>query len=462
MRTTQAAADLRSIAAAIWGPARRYLTIGLILTVSMAAFESLAVATVLPAVVTDIGGLNWYGWVFSGFMLANLVSITTAGHAADQQGVATPFVFGSALFVVGLLGAGGAPWMQLVVVSRIAQGLGAGAISSVAYVAIARGYPAAAQPRMLAMLSSAWVVPGLIGPALAGFIADHVSWRWVFIGLAPPTVLASALALPSLRRLDRPLAQKREENQTWAAVRLATGAGAAMFGLGCGDLGLAVAMIAMGLVIGLPPLRRLLPAGTLRAARGLPAAVATVGLLGFVFFAAEAFLPLSITQVRGRSTTVAGIALTAATVMWTSGAWMQAHLVARGSRRRLTVSGLLLMIGGVAGIAVVAVSAAPVALAIAAWGIAGLGMGLAYSTATLVVLESAPPGSEGASSSAAQLANVLGTALGTGIGGAIVAAQSARSPGSIGIGVAVIDAIAIAAALVALLAARQLPGNPQT
>src|SRR5512135_3558763 len=128
-------------AGTVWGPDRRNLTIGLILTVSMAAFESLAVATVLPATVKDIGGLEWYGWVFSGFMLANLVSITTTGRAADQQGVARPFMLGTGLFVLGLLGAGLAPAMTLIVASRIAQGLGAGAISSVAYVAIARAYP---------------------------------------------------------------------------------------------------------------------------------------------------------------------------------------------------------------------------------------------------------------------------------------------------------------------------------
>src|ERR1043166_3727606 len=74
-----------AIALAIWGPAHRNLTIGLLLTVSAAAFESLAVATVLPAAAQDIGGLDWYGWVFSGFMLANLVSVTTAGRAADRQ-----------------------------------------------------------------------------------------------------------------------------------------------------------------------------------------------------------------------------------------------------------------------------------------------------------------------------------------------------------------------------------------
>src|SRR4029077_14247449 len=98
-------------------------------------------------------------------------------------------------FVVGLVVAGSAAHMPIVVVGRIVQGFGAGAISAVSYAAIAAAYPDEAKPRMLALLSSAWVVPGLIGPALAGAIADHLGWRFVFLGLAPPTLLRPPLAL---------------------------------------------------------------------------------------------------------------------------------------------------------------------------------------------------------------------------------------------------------------------------
>jgi MFS family permease len=424
-----AATVAESISAAIWGPERRALTAGLILIVSMAAFEALAVATVLPAVVQHIGGLEWYGWVFSAFMLANLVSITTAGHAADRQGLARPFVIGSALFAIGLLGAGIAPKMPVLVASRVAQGLGAGAFSSVSYVAIARAYPAHARPRMLAMLSSAWVVPGLIGPAL--------------------------------RRLS-PLAATPSANHTLAALRLSAGTAALLFGLGSADLRLGALAVVLGSTLALPALARLLPAGTLRAAPGLPAAVATLGLLGCAFFAAEAFLPLSLTDIRGQSTMVSGIALTATTIMWTAGAWVQARLVSAGNRRRLTAGGLLLIIAGIAGIAAVATTTVPVALAAIAWGVAGLGMGLAYSTATLVVLEAAPAGNEGASASAAQLANVLGTALGTGVGGAIVMWAAVPPAQSTRTGIALVDASAIAAAMLALLTARRLGGGAQT
>ena len=91
--------------------------------------------------------------------------------------------------------------MQVLVAARALQGLGAGVIGSIAYVAIARGYPDALKPQMLAIVSSASVIPGLIGPAISGAVADYAGWRWVFLGLAPLPVFAGLLTLPALRRL---------------------------------------------------------------------------------------------------------------------------------------------------------------------------------------------------------------------------------------------------------------------
>ena len=115
--------------------------------------------------------------------------------------------------------------MGWIVVSRAVQGGGAGMISALSYVSIGRGYPERAQSRMLAVLSSAWVVPGLAGPALAGLIADHVGWRWVFLGLAPLPLLAALLALPALRRLKPAEAQRPDRRRLRDALLLSAGAG---------------------------------------------------------------------------------------------------------------------------------------------------------------------------------------------------------------------------------------------
>ena len=176
----------------------------------------------------------------------------------------------------------------------------------------------------------------------------------------------------------------------------------------------------------------------------------------FAFFGAEAFLPLMLTSVRGQSTTVAGLALTAATLSWTAGSWVQARVADRRSVRLLSGTGLALVAGGIALIAAVLSDAVPVVVAAVGWGLAGLGMGLAYSMASVVVLAEAPEAAVGAASAGLQLADVLGVALGTGLGGAIVAAGEAV-PWSRRTSIAAIDVLMVMVALLGALVATRLP-----
>jgi len=450
----------RAAGAAVWDHEHRRLTIGLLLVISITAFEALAVATVLPATATDLGGaasLGWYGWVFSGFMLANLVGIPAAGLLADRGGPARPFVVGCVLFAFGLVVAGLASSMPVVVAGRIAQGFGAGALSSIAYVAVVRGYAAVDQPRMLALLASAWVVPGLVGPSAAAALAHQFGWRSVFLLLVPLTAIAAALAMKGLGSLapssggdDSPPASMR------AALQLAVGAGIALLGAESHALLATVACAAVGIAIGLPALRRLLPVGTLRASPGAPAALATKGLVTFAFFGAEAFLPLALTTVRGESMVMAGVALTAGTLAWTTGAWIQERLVSRVDRVALVRTGVAMVAVAIVGAGSVLVVESPGAVAIASWALAGLGIGVSYSTTTLIVFETTLEGGEGRAASALQLVNVLGVAFGTGIGGAVLGIATGLG-GSQGMGIAVIDAVMVGAALLGFTAAGRSP-----
>ena len=151
---------------------RTRLSLGLALDMTVVAFEALAVATVAPRVAQDLGGLDLYGWTFSAFMLAGLVGTVTAGHAADRHGPAPPYVAGVVLFTAGLLVCGTAPTMLLFVVGRAVQGLGAGALGSIAFVAVGRAFSETERPRQFAILSTAWVLPGLIAPAVGGIVAE--------------------------------------------------------------------------------------------------------------------------------------------------------------------------------------------------------------------------------------------------------------------------------------------------
>jgi MFS family permease len=396
------------------------LTAGLVLTITTVAFEALAIATVMPLVENELGDLHLYGWVFSAFFLGNLVGIVLAGRAADRMRPAVPFAVGLVLFGAGLIVGGLAPSMFVLVVGRALQGLGAGALPAVAYVSIGRGYASGSRPRMFALLSTAWVVPSLVGPALSGFIGETAGWRWVFLGLVPLLVGIGAVAVFAIRRIPAPDVPSKGSSLL-DAILVAGGAGTLLAGLGAEQRVVGGALCALGIALAVPAYRRLTPHGTLHAARGLPAAIACRGVLTFAFFATDAYVPLMLTDVRGLRAAVAGLALTAATLTWTTGAWLQERFVDRVGPRPLVRMGFVIILGGSATFAVAVFSEVPAAVGIFGWGIAGLGMGLAYAPLSLTVLDEATPGQEGAATAALQLSDVLGIALGTGVGGALVA-----------------------------------------
>jgi MFS family permease len=187
----------------VFAPAHRALTLGIVLSITMVAIEGMAVATIMPSVALELGGLDGYGWAFSTFMLTSLVGAIAAGQVADRRSTTLPACVGFASFAVGLLTASSAPVWLVLLFGRAVQGLGAGALGSIAYVAVARGYPEALRPRLLALLSSAWIVPSLVGPAVAGQVAEHATWRLVFVGIVPPVALGAWMLLPALGRLPR-------------------------------------------------------------------------------------------------------------------------------------------------------------------------------------------------------------------------------------------------------------------
>ena len=450
----------------VWAPERRALTAGLVLTITFVASEALAVVTVMPVVAHDLGGLRLYGWVFSAFMLGNVVGIVAAGRQADRFGPARPFIAGVALFAAGLAIAGLAPSMPVLVAGRALQGIGAGAVPAIAYVSIGRSLPERLQARMMAVLSTAWVVPGLVGPAISAAVASLVGWRWVFLGLLPVVAITGSIAFPALSRLGKQpvapdgVALASTVHRLSDGLGAAAGAGLTLTGLslitGAREVVVGGAVLALGIAAITVSLRRLLPAGTFVGRRGLPAVVLSRGLLTFTFFGADAYVTLTITTVRHYSPGVASIAVTGSTLAWTAGAWLQSRLSTRWEARRLVGWGVVVIVAGLAAMALVLSPATPVQVGLAAWTVAGFGIGLAYAPTTLLMLREAPQGREGWASASLNLADVLGTAIGIGLGGAAVAAAAARGwPLTAGVGIAF--AIAGAGGLGLAFASRRLP-----
>ncbi len=466
MTQTATAHALPARTADLFAPGLRGLSIGLVSTITLVALESLAIGTVMPIVAAELGDLQLYGWVYTAFFLGNLLGIVLAGGALDRMPLHRPFAAGLVLFGAGLVIGGLAPSMPILVLARFIQGLGGGAVGPTAYVAIGRVLPDRLQPRMFALMSTAWVVPGIIGPSIAAVVGELASWRWVFLGLVPLLVVAGGLAVSALRRVDAPTPEAEHEAAHATIRRLpdallaAGGAGLLVAGLTAQDLRLLIAGVILGGAMLLPAYRRLTPRGTLLLALGVPAAVLLRGVMTFAFFSGDAYLPLLLQTWRGTPATLTGIVFTVTTVSWTAGTWYQARKIDRwGPRRFVSLGFAFIAIGAALTIAVV-FRAVPPELAVVTWILPGIGMGFMYSAVTLVVLRGSSPTEQGSASSALQLSDILGTALGTGVAGAITAAGTRAGGDGLGVALAVVFGVSLVSALLGLLGSGRIGAVP--
>jgi len=298
----------------------------------------------------------------------------------------------------------------------------------------------------------------VIGPAAASALAGWLSWRVVFLALLPLVALAAVLALPALSGRppsDAEAGAPRDDDRVRDAVVLVAGAALVLGGLGAHQPALAAALVVVGGLLGAWAFVRLVPEGTLSLHPGLPAAIAVRGILTFAFFGTDAYVSLAATEAHHAPTWVAGLALTGATLAWTTGAWVQDRLVVARGPRWLVRRGFAALAAGIA-LTMLALGPVPVGFLVAAWAVGGLGMGLSYAPISATVLGEAAPGQEGTASASLQLTDVLGVSLGTGVGGVFVALGDGRGWATAS-SLTIAFAIALAVALGGLLAATRLP-----
>jgi MFS family permease len=427
------------------------------MAVTLNAFEAVAVVTAMPAISEELHGDRLYGAAFSAYMLANLVSLVVSGEQADRRGPAVPFLGGVGVFATGLVVAGFASAMPVVLLGRVLQGAGAGTLASVAYVGIGRAWAPPDQPRMFALLSTAWVVPSLVAPVAAGWITEQLSWRWVFLGLLPLVPVLLALALPPLLQLGPP-AEHSEAPRRWPlALRLAGGSGLVLAGLQAPALAPAVGLVLVGGVIAAPALLRLLPAGTLHAAPGIPAAVAARLCVNIAFFGCDTFVPLAATRIHGSSTLVAGAVILGGSLVWTAGA----NLSARASwpPTRAARTGFIALALGTAGTILVTLSAVPLWVTFLTCAVSGFGIGVVFNTTSVSAMGQAPAGQEGLVGSQLGMADALGFAAIGAVGGALVGLAD-RTALELGAALALVFALASSVAWLGATVAPRLRSAP--
>lgn len=389
----------------------------------------MSISTAMPVVAADLGAIRQYGFVFSTFLTAFLFGGVVAGSWSDRSGPGAPMTFGLVLFAIGLLACGLAPSLAVLLLGRAVAGLGAGLLGVTLYVAIAQIFPKALQPQLFSLVSAGWVLPSIVGPGLAGALAEHVSWRAVFL-LVPPLSGPPALALlPQLRQLRHgpdagsgPGPGRGSGSRRLAAgALLALGVAGIQWGLGSAGRPVALAVAAAGAVLVLVTFPRLSPPGTMRLGRGLPTVIALRGLYGAAFFGVESFVPLMLITQRGLSPTEAGLALSLGAIGWTVGSFLQGRPGLRIPRYRLLVAGGL-FVGLSQWIMIATIRPGlPVLLAPVCWAVAAFGMGLGMSSVSVLTLRFSSAEEQGRNSAALQLSDALGTALGIGLAGAAFA-----------------------------------------
>src|SRR5262245_29711313 len=139
------------------------MTVGLLLLEALVAIEIMVVAVILPAVEVDLHGLQLYGWNFTALTLASIGAVPIAGRLTDRFGPRPIFGASIGFYVVGLIMAATAPTMLMLVIARFVQGIGGGGLYVVSLSTVAKTYPADIRPRVMALLATMWIVPGLRG-----------------------------------------------------------------------------------------------------------------------------------------------------------------------------------------------------------------------------------------------------------------------------------------------------------
>ena len=428
---------------------RGRLTAGLLLLEALVAMHALVVVTILPDVRRDLGMVQLYGLTFTAASLATLGAIPIAGRAVDRLGTRriVPPVLG--VFTAGLIVAATAPAMPLVLVGQFLAGAGGGGLYAMSLGTVAKTFPDRLRPRVLALLASMWVLPGLIGPPLGAALASTVGWRWAFLAPLPLLAIGWALIAPALDLVETDGDGDTGLDVRWP-LQLMVGAGIVFTAITVVEPW-AVVAVAAGSLIALPALTRIVPPGTFRAAAGVPASAATAFMLSVSFLAIDAFLTLMLTDVRGLSIGQAGLAVTGATVTWGVGSAWQSSRADRMRLSRLLIIGAVLLFVGGAGVAAALSTDVPLASAFVGWAVVGFGMGVAFPTIPLAAMRAAGEGDEGTELSAVLLMDMLGVATGAGIGGGAVAlAEATGRPLTSGIAASFALGLLSAIALIAL------------
>lgn len=403
------------------------ILLGLVLGLFLAALDQTVVATSLPRIVAELGGLERYAWLFSGYMLSSTIMVPLAGKLSDRLGRRPVFLAGMATFVLASMLCGLAQDMTQLIAFRFLQGFGGGVIFPVVFATVADLYPPAERGRVQGLLSGVWGISSVVGPLIGGFIVDHTTWRWVFyvnlpVGLAAMAVTWRHFPVPKPRR-EHPL------DWRGAALLSASIAAFLLFTLGGGidfpwDSPVAIALLGGALLAAGAFVRTerrapdpVLPLALFRE-RVVAYGILAVMLLGVAMFGVITYLPMFLQGVIGTTATESGLALVPLTLMIVLGSAVSGHYLGRTGYRPWILAGPLLATLGLGLMAGLGPGSGLMATVLC---MLVLGLGLGFTMATFMVAVQNVVGLRhvGTATATVSLSRTLGATLGVTVLGAL-------------------------------------------
>ncbi len=407
------------------------VTAGIMLSLFLASMESTVVATAMPTIVSELGGLEHYSWVFSAYMLASTTTVPLYGKLSDLYGRRNLYIIAMAIFLAGSLLCGRAGSMTSLILARSLQGIGAGGIMPLAFILIGEMFSLEQRAKMQGLFSGVWGVSSIAGPLLGGFLVDQFSWRWVFYINIPFGLMAAGLV--GLAWRDQPRSHSKPVVDYAGAALLTIGVVALLLGLTM-PLGsniswglIAAAFVLFGLLLWVES-HAADPILPLHLFRERLFAVATAqGLLaGWAMFGSISFVPLFVQSVMGTSATQAGITISPMLLGWVGASIVGTRLLLKVGYRSLAILGASLL---VVGSFLMSTAHADISqtLVMVYVTIMGIGMGLSIPSFLIAVQTTVERRSLGTATSTIQFSRSIGGTLGVSVMGAALSASLAAS-----------------------------------
>jgi EmrB/QacA subfamily drug resistance transporter len=405
---------------------RVHIIIGVICGAFLAALDTTILSTVMPTIVSDLGGLGLYSWVFSVYMIMTAIAMPVWGKVSDSVGRKSVFFAAVAVFLIGSILCGMSRTMVHLIVFRGIQGIGAGGLASVPFALISTVYPPRERGKALGLLSSVWGVASVVGPLAGSLILLHLDWRWVFYVNIPGGI--AAIVIVGARYREEP-DRHREQIDYGGALLLCVTIVALLLGFllfGRGEMSMSVISLFAGsgafLFLFIWRERRA-KTPILQLTYFTRKAFWVGNLLGFIasfaMYGVIAFMPLFAQSVLQGTAFSSGLVITSMSLSWSLASVVAGRLVYRWGERRLIRTGLLVMFAGFL-LSTAITAMASTFFLILCVVVIGAGMGAQMPSLMLSVQHSLDAKNVGVATSTHMLARTIGGAIGVSVMGSVV------------------------------------------